>query len=115
MAPGLWGVLTLGLSMRDSLLGPTLDVSANIFFRHLPLLPHCMFLRHHGGELAAALRAYEKKRGSLRRIRIVERAGISLKKSYFQATPGQRIDVVEMTAFHASLGQGMVESAIEKT
>jgi hypothetical protein len=40
-----------------------------------------------GGELAAALRAYEKKRGSLRRIRIVERAGISLKNKLFSSNP----------------------------
>ena len=40
-----------------------------------------------GGELAAALRAYEKKRGSLRRIRVVERAGISLKNKLFSSNP----------------------------
>ena len=40
-----------------------------------------------GGELAAALRAYEKKRGSLRRIRIVERAGVSLKNKLFSSNP----------------------------
>ena len=35
------------------------------------------------GELALALRAYEKRRGANRRIRIVERAGLSLKQKLF--------------------------------
>ena len=35
------------------------------------------------GALATALRAYEKKRGAKRRIRIMERAGISLKSKLF--------------------------------
>ena len=33
------------------------------------------------GALATALRAYEKKRGAKKRIRIVERAGVSLKSN----------------------------------
>ena len=40
-----------------------------------------------GGELAAAMRAYEKKRGSLWRIRIVERTEISLKNKLFSSNP----------------------------
>ena len=37
------------------------------------------------GALATALWAYEKKRGAKRRIRIVERAGISLKSKLFSS------------------------------
>ena len=39
------------------------------------------------GELASAFREYEKKRGASRRIRIVERAGVSLKQKLFSSNP----------------------------
>ena len=42
------------------------------------------------GALATALRAYEKKRGAKKRIRIVERAGVSLKSKLLAQTPGQK-------------------------
>ena len=59
-----------------------------------------------GGELAAALRAYEKKRGSLRRIRVVERAGISLKDKLFSSNPWSKDGCERVDCFPCKYGSG---------
>jgi hypothetical protein len=65
---------------------------------HVPQTP--------GGELAAALRAFERKRGALRHIRIVEQAGVSLNQKLFSSNPWPGRDVPGRTIFLA--GQVLV-------
>jgi hypothetical protein len=59
-----------------------------------------------GGELAAALRAFERKRGALRRIRIVERAGVSLKQKLFSSNPWAREGCARKDCFPCRSGAG---------
>ena len=58
------------------------------------------------GALATALRAYEKKRGAKRRIRIVERAGISLKSKLFSTNPWSKEGCVRTGCFPCMPGGG---------
>ena len=51
------------------------------------------------GALATALRAYEKKRGAKKKIRIVERAGVSLKSKLFSSNPWSKEGCVRTGCF----------------
>ena len=63
------------------------------------------------GALATALWAYEKKRGAKRRIRIVERAGISLKKKLFSSNPWSKEGCLRTDCLPCKLGGGRGGSA----
>ena len=58
------------------------------------------------GALATALRAYEKKRGAKKRIRIVERAGVSLKSKLFSSNPWSKEGCVRTGCFPCLPGGG---------
>ena len=64
------------------------------------------------GALATALRAYEKKRGAKKRIRIVERAGISLKSKLFSTNPWSKEGCVRTGCFPCLPGGGTAGATI---
>ena len=61
------------------------------------------------GALATALRAYEKKRGAKKRIRIVERAGVSLKSKLFSTNPWSKEGCVRTGCYSWRVANGVVK------